>query len=266
MKRLTMVAYKNVMGAGAIALLVVGVWLPAHAAGNFGTALAGWWQFDECAGAQAADASGQGNDGALQGAVDFTTDALQGCALNFTGPDGGIIVPHSPSLEPVTGTIEAWVKIDQLQTADIVRKTTNLFVRRNISGGFSVYGLRIRANGAASGFVANDDPSASGPWTFAISSPNLVTPGTWRHLALRWDGNTVDLFVDGALQASTPYDPVPGAGLSYNSASSFRLGVKTQGGGEFIGQLEDVRFYGRARSDIEIFTDYTTNGHKPAMP
>lgn len=236
------------------------------AANNFGADLAGWWRFDECSGALAADASGLGNDGSLQGQVAFTTDAVLGCALDFTGDDGGVVVAHDPSLEPASGTIEAWIKIDSLHDADIVRKTTNLWVRRDIAGGFSVYGLRINANGSAIAFVGNDDPDAPGTWTFAISPAGSITTGVWHHLAMRWDGNAVAIFVDGVLQATTPYVPVPEIGLSYHGESFFGLGIMTAGGGHFIGQLDDVRFYGRARPDVEIFTDYTTRGHKPAKP
>ena len=58
-----------------------------------------------------------------------------------------------------------------------------------------------------------------GIWTFAYSPPNLLTPGAWHHLALRWDGNTVAIFVDGILRGETPYDPVPDTGLSYHGES-----------------------------------------------
>lgn len=264
------VIYKPFIGAvAAVTLFVAATWsLPVARAGeNFGAGLSGWWLLDEGGGTLAADSSGVGNHGSLVGAVAFTPNAVLGSALDFTGPNGGVIVAHSPSLEPVKGTIEAWVKVAQLHNADIVMKTTDLLVRTHISGGFSVYGLRITHDGRAVGFIANDDPTTPGaPWRSAVSPPNLLIPGQWHHLAMRWDGSTVDIFVDGALQGATAYDPVPGTGLSYHGASKFGLGVATAGGGEFIGQLDDVRFYGRARRQVEILTDYVTKGHQPAKP
>lgn len=249
-----------------VALILTSFTSVVTAESKLGQALAGWWLFDEGSGTLAADSSGMGNDGTLHNGIIFTTDALLGSAVDFIGDSGQVAIGHSPAFEPVTGTIEAWIKIAVPQQADIVRKTTDLWVRTNISGGFSVYGLRIKDNGSAYGFVGNDDPDAVSPWTLAISPPGLVTPHEWHHLAMRWDGNTVATFVDGVLRAETPYDPVPGTGLSYHGGSPLYLGVLTSGGGEFIGQMDDVRFYGTARSDVEIFTDFKSRGHKPAKP
>ena len=126
------------------------------------------------------------------------------------------------------------------------------------------FGLR------AAGIADDDDPTAPGPWTFANTQPNLIETDEWHHLALRWDGDTVAVFVDGALQAAAPYDPVPITGLSYHGESPFGLGIATGWGDgashEFLGRLDDVRLYERARSDVEIFTDFVTRGRKPAKP
>jgi hypothetical protein len=243
----------------------------AGSAKNFGAGLVGWWNFDECTGTEAEDLSGMENDGLLSGAAVFTDDALLGCAVDFTGLDGAVLIPHDPSLEPVTGTVEVWVKVDVLQDSDIVMKTTDLAVRTGVPCGCSVIGIRITADGGAVGFVMNDDPTTPGAvWRTALSPSGLITAGVWHHLALRWNGATVDIFVDGIMRASEPYDPVPGIGLSYHNGSPVGLGVATAwgipGSHEFIGQMDDVRFYGKARRNVEIFTDFVTKGHKPAKP
>ena len=125
------------------------------------------------------------------------------------------------------------------------------------------------------GYVMNDDADncTSQPFAFAVSPGGLITPDTWHHIGLRWDGSMVAVFVDGTLQAETPYEPVNGLGLSYSGTADFGeffLGRATRWFGssdhELIGQLDDARFYGRARSDKEIFTDYVSRGRKPAKP
>lgn len=239
------------------------------AAANFGAGLAGWWMFNETGGTVATDSSGSGNVGQLVGHAAFTSAGLLGSAVAISGPDGAVVVGHNPSLEPATGTIEVWVNTDQLQNSDVISKTTNRFVRRNLSGGFSVYGLRITTAGEAIAFIANDDPAAPGPWTFATSSAGLVVPGGWHHLAIRWDGQVVAIFVDGLQRASAPYNSVPGTGLSYSGNSPFCLGCPTAWAipsVHFSGRMDEARFYDRARSDVEIFTDFITRGHKPAEP
>jgi hypothetical protein len=244
----------------------------ALGASPLGTDLASWWQFDEGSGNTAADASGLGNNGYLQGEVAFTQDSLMGTALDFTGPSGTFIVPHNPSLEPATGTIEVWVKIAALQNSDILTKLTSLWVRTNYPCGCSVYGLRITENGSAYAFVGNNDPTDPvHPWRTAESEPGLITSEEWHHLVMRWDGSMIAVFVDGVLRGATPYDPVPDIGLSYYNGSDLVVGAGTAWGGpqlphEFVGQMDDVRFYGRALSDTEIMTDYVSRGHKPATP
>ena len=48
--------------------------------------LVGWWTFDEGSGSVAADSSGNGNDGTLNGPVEWTPDGKLGGAMKFTGP------------------------------------------------------------------------------------------------------------------------------------------------------------------------------------
>jgi hypothetical protein len=229
-------------------------------------------KFDEGSGIAVTDSSGHGNDGVLGGA--FTNDAVLGCAVDLSHPYHEVRIERT-CFEPVTGTIEIWVKIPYLQNADIVRKITTMRVRSNIvpEHAQSAYGLRIRIDGSVHAMVYNDDLNKPNhPTTFAVSPPNLVTPGQWHHLAMRWDGYTVAVFFDGILQDATPYIPIPGIGLSYSDHHVLRLGAATQwsplwtGDKELIGQLDDFRFYAHARSDVEIFTDFISGGHKPAAP
>lgn len=101
------------------------------------------------------------------------------------------------------------------------------------------------------------------PWASAFSPPNLITPGKWHHLAMRWDGNTVAVFVDGVRRAETLYMAVPGTGLLYSGETPLQLAapaVLDVGEVKFVGQLDDARFYARGRRDVEIFTDYVTKG------
>ena len=239
--------------------------------GYLGQDLAGWWRMDEAGGLVADDSSGLGNDGALVGDVSFTDDALVGRALDFTDVSGEILVAHDPSLEPVTGTVEAWVKVSTPQNSDILVSLTDLLVRTGTPCGCGVIGLQIQADGSARGFVANNDPTTPlAPWREADSPPGLLTPHRWHHLALRWDGSDVAIFVDGILRQATPYDPVPGLGLSYNDGTGPYLGLGTTwaipGPHEFIGQLDDVRLYGRPLPDREIFSTWASRGHRPARP
>ena len=228
--------------------------------------LVGWWRFTESGGSVAGDSSGAGNDGTLIGAAFFDLDATLGSALEIRDESGGVLVPHAGSLEPPTGTIAVWFKVDGRQNSDLVAKFTDLMVRTNKPGWFSVYGLRVLKNGAVEGFVANDDPAAWGSWTFARSRTGLYRLHQWHHLVLRWDGNTVAIFLDGQLQAASPYVPVPEKGLSYHAVSNLAIAVSTWWGRhrpsehDFIGWLADVRFFARPLSEEEIYRIYSASG------
>jgi hypothetical protein len=252
----------------------VAVWSHAGHAGHAGAALVGWWRFDEGAG-PVLDESSLGNHGQLTGAAAYTANALLGYAVDFTGATGLVTVPHDDSLEPATGTIQVWIKVPALKDADVVAKVTSCMVRRDpdcSSTGGSVIGLRIEEDGGVNAFIANDDPDAGGPWTFAGVAADAIVPDTWHHLAMRWNGAVLTLFIDGLPVAMSAYDPVPGMGLSYRNGSPFWLGAATSWGAghpgdrEYIGQIDDVRFYAAARTDVAIFTDFVTKGHKPATP
>jgi RHS repeat-associated protein len=234
--------------------------------------LVGWWQFNEGSGTQIGDSSGKNNNGTLSGAVGFKDDARFGTVLDFTGTDGGVYIPQNASLEPATGTIGGWAKIVKPQDSDIVMKVTTCWMRTDPThriGGVSVIGLRIQADGSLRGFVANDDRPDS-HYVSAATSPDLITLGEWHHLVMRWDGNTVAVFVDGVQQAATPYNPIPDIGLSYcANGNPLGLGVPTYWNStpahQFTGQFADFRYYGRGCSDAEIWTDFVTGRDRDAL-
>src|SRR5262249_27893243 len=65
---------------------------------------------NEGSGTTTADASGNNNNGTLQGGVTWTTAGKYGNALSFGGSNGFVSVPASSTLNlAASGTIEAWV-------------------------------------------------------------------------------------------------------------------------------------------------------------
>jgi hypothetical protein len=229
--------------------------------------LVGWWTFNEGHGTDAYDKSRMGNHGKLQGGCSFTQHGLSGSAIDFTCLDGQVAVNHNPMLEPHTGTIQAWLRIPMRQNSDVLVKTSNIRHRTGYYDGVyqGVYGLQIQADGSAKAYVLNDDPTTPGaPWRAASAPPGSITVSKWHHLVLRWDGARVAIFVDGDLKAHTPYDPIPGTGLSYGGHSGLVMGQGTRWGDsashELLGTLDNVRFYNYARSNTHILNDYHQRG------
>lgn len=224
--------------------------------------LVGLWRFNDGVGVIARDSSELANDGTLAGSAFFTTDPQMGGVLQVDGVSGSLTIPHNASLEPATGTIMVWVKPARVQTADLVSKNTDFFVRSNKPYLVYAYCLRITKSGAPVAIVTNDDPAAEYPWTYLEGPKGRVKAGQWSHLAMRWDGSTLSLFVNGQLVAATPYSPVPNSGLSY--AGNLDLKVASaiwtfeDGWLEFTGQLADLRLFGRGLSEAEIAAAYAS--------
>lgn len=214
--------------------------------------LIGHWQFDECTNTQIIDSSGKSGTYTLGSGLSSVESDIQGCAMNFA--EGGILIDHYPELSIEAGTIEVWAKIEALQIADIIFHVTDYDARRQreLSSNAGVYGLRILVSGAVQSYIGNADPNGEGFWIFASTTHSLIRANTWHHLAMRWNNETLDIFVDGCLKASQPYTPIPIVGLSYGGEYPLFVGMAGGGGGKFIGQLDDLRLYQSVRSNSEI--------------
>jgi hypothetical protein len=247
-----------ILGAALAAILALGAsTVPATwAAMDLASGLTGWWRFDEGSGVVAFDSSGAGNNGLLAGSAFFTTDASMGGVVEFAGPSASVTVPHDASLEPVTGTVEVWFKANKVQQADLICKKTDRLLRTGGGGSFYAYGLRLTKEGTVYAVITNDDPNSAYRQVYATSPRGSIKAGQWYHAAMRWDGSTLSLFINGRLRAATPYDPVPGTGLSYSGNSELAIGSalldSPDGRLEFLGQMADARFFSQALSESEI--------------
>ena len=154
--------------------------------------LVGYWKFDEGAGTVAADSSGYGNDGTLNGDPQWVDGQLGG-ALDFDGDDS-VEIPHSPSLSITDEiTITAWTKM-----------------RANASGELAII--------SKGGWSANDLPyeltSIPGGvtcWQFyddgGRDSCNPLSPPVdeWHHIAGTYDGQIFKCYIDGVLADEWAY-------------------------------------------------------------
>ena len=76
-----------------IGVLVLGPALSALA--GLDPSLVAWWPLDEGAGTVAIDASGNGNDGTIEGGPAWVPGVL-GLALDFTGTNSFVAAPYIP--------------------------------------------------------------------------------------------------------------------------------------------------------------------------
>ncbi|HEX9759851.1 MAG TPA: LamG domain-containing protein [Candidatus Acidoferrales bacterium] len=218
--------------------------------------LAGWWLLGETSGISAADSSSGGNNGYLVGSANFVTDPQMGGAVEFFGPSGGVVVPFSPAFTPARGTVTMWVNAARIHEADLVTMRTDRLVRRDANSLNYAYTLRIQKHGAVEAIIGNDDPNAEFPITVLHGAGGLIKTNKWQHVAMRWDGSVLAVFVDGKLVGAVPYNEVPELGLSYSGNSDLTFGeaIWPMNGGtlEFQGRLADVRIFSRPLNETEI--------------
>jgi hypothetical protein len=132
-------------------------------------------------------------------------------------------------------TVSAWLYPTAYQFAIPVG-------RDNITHNDSVYAFKWRDSGNQPFWRVRDNSSNNHDVTLS-SIPSF---NQWFHTAMTYDGTTMKVYLNGALNGSTQF-----SGTIEQSTQSLRLG---QGIGNeyFPGKIDDVRIYNRALSATEV--------------
>ena len=136
-----------------------------------------------------------GNNGVLQGGVTFAAGKV-GQAFSFNGSDGQVVVPHNANQNGGTAiTIDAWVN--------------------PTSSGHGRPIAQKRSSSNIGGYTFETTHSPFGPdnglsWVIMINGTyhtlltpaNVLTLGTFQHVAATYDGTTMRIYVNGIEKAS----------------------------------------------------------------
>ena len=158
--------------------------------------LAAWWRLDEGSGTTASDASGNGNNGTLNGDPQWVAGKLGG-ALEFDGYSDGANHTTDPgninwvSVDPfdVVGpgiTMAAWIRPEGFDITDarIVTKQKT-WSSSDVWWMLSTYtdgtALRMR--------LKTDDGGADNGTTTMWSDAGYLEAGVWSHAAATYDGS-----------------------------------------------------------------------------
>ena len=211
--------------------------------------LVGWWPF--CG--NAADESGNGNNGVVNGAT-LTVDRFgnSGSAYEFTGGES-ISVSSSPSLENISNTysLSSWVNISSFNSSGpghfpILDKSTTcpstpgsspfLFIGSDTTLGYHVQNIDC---GVATMYGGSGQPS---------------TLGQWEHVVAVYDSVDIKIFINGILMNTTPSSGV----VTMNNAD-LTFGLATFAGLQYAyGTLDDIGIWNRALTQQEITNLYNT--------
>jgi hypothetical protein len=202
------------------------------------TNLVGAWGFDETSGTTAADASGRGNAGTLDGPT-WSTAGKFGGALSFDGVNDWVTIPDANVLDLTTGmTMEAWVRpsaIGSLWRCVMLKEQPADLI-------YALYAGDSRGHAATDVFTSAD---------IGLSGTATTALNTWTHLAATYDGSTLRLYVNGVQAASRAV-----TGSIRASTGVLRIGGDSSWSDEwFSGLIDEVRLYNRALSATEIQAD-----------
>jgi len=202
-------------------------------------AAVGVWNFDEGSGSTVKDASGNGNNGTIFGAVytDDTPHKVVGAgkgkyALSFDGVNDYVQVPHIADYNFTTQlSIEAWIYADS-SNGDIIYKAYDVVIP---------YELYLSANKL--GFFA----MGTGFADWSVKSTGSINPGKWNHIVVTFNKPNLHFYINGAddgLQNFNHTLPVTSAPLYFGYPASVNV--------YYDGLLDEVRLYSRALTAFEV--------------
>ena len=199
---------------------------------------AAYWRLGEASGSSAADSSGNGNGGQLQGGVTLGAPALindANTSASFDGDDDRVYFADSASLSPDQrdqprglGTTQRRADSRGLRLAPVSKwNTGSLYIRRRPTRS-SLHHLRQRQS------------------SYGVDrhGTTTVAAGSTYHVVGTYDGATLRIYVNGALEGTSRAQAQSTTPPSRPSPEA--AGAPSQPG--FEGRLDETAIYGNALS------------------
>ncbi len=211
------------------------------------------WNFDETSGSTVVDSVG-GHNGTLNYGPTLGAAAPPSgsTAISFDGADDYIEVAHASDFVLSDGTVQLWFLSDDLSYAEAMFSKDSEYY--DTGGHFHLYRngddivTRIQSTSAS----------------YYVQEPNVISTGTWYHVAVTFGSAGLKLYVNGTLADTNSYtggwngnsEPLVFGGSTAASGN----GVATPVYGHFDGRIDNVAIYDRALTASEILDLYNAGG------
>jgi len=201
----------------------------------------GWWKFDERAGANAADASGNGHEATLIGKPQWrpSQGIIDGALLmNRTHAE---IEQEAPFDVTDAITLSLWTRVDRLDK----------WWQAILTKGDSAWRLHRAGDKDTVEFHCDSLISVQRAQA-CVEGRDSITDGQWHHIVATYDGREVALYIDGQLHASCQAQ-----GHLATNDYPVVIGDNAERPGRYWdGWIDDVRIYSYALSEAEILDLY----------
>jgi len=206
--------------------------------GNGSSYLISAWNLNENGGTIVTDAVGT-NNGTLTGAT--WAAGYSGSCLHFNGTSDNVNIPNAANLNPVSAiTMMVWAKTEESRSAKIFEK-----------GDLDGHGIgEDPYTGWQGGVRLDNNTSQLVDWGGGVPLLNQ-----WYHIAMTYDGTTLNLFVNGQLRNSKA-----ATGKLMVNARSLSLGSDNAQQKFFKGSVDEVKIFNKALTQTEIQANYTAQG------
>lgn len=167
--------------------------------------------------------------------------------LEFGGINDYIDCGTNPNLQPVIGTIEAWIYPKELLENGHIFTT---------SGNYSFRHPCFLLSGNELMLILTNN-TAQDPHTYLANFKIY----TWYHVAVTWDGSNVFFYINGVLREIQIQNLIPAGNMAPK-----RIGTMTPPNWPeaFNGFIRDVRIYNRSLASTEIQNNYD-NTRNPTL-
>jgi hypothetical protein len=189
------------------------------------------------------------------------------CALRFNGIDQWVVQEQLRGFDTAAFTLETWFNwagdgtpIPENQ-GDLSDGIPFISIGDGEGSGTGAdanlfFGIQASTGRLMAAFKEEPSISGSPAQDFPIFGNTPITPGTWHHAAITYDGQTWRLYLDGKLDARLTYaapimPKLIDSRLAYLAAV---LSSTDKGLGFFKGDLDQVRIWETARTQNDILT------------
>ena len=200
--------------------------------------IVGAWLFNENAGKKAADASGNGYDGALVGGGKFVKGKF-GNGIELNGKDAWVNVPAIDPLDEFsllkwfysTGRVGAW---------------RCFFNRDGWASGYVHY--QFRPDNKMEVAIHSNNPVRHPGWQASPFTADNKILNKWHHLAVVYSSKKemVRIYFDGKLDAEGKWGPLPGA------FGPGRIGSWSGGGREWQSLFDEMLLFNTVLEEADV--------------